>query len=35
MEVKPREWMSTEDTMVLSLNIIWPQQAVHLVGYPF
>lgn len=35
VEVKPREWMSTEDTMVLSLNIIWPQQAVHLVGYPF
>ncbi|WP_045496533.1 GNAT family N-acetyltransferase [Vibrio hyugaensis] len=35
MEVKPSKWISTEDTMVLSLNIIWPQQVVHLVGYPF
>lgn len=35
MKVQPNKWVSTSDTMVCSLNIIWPQQTVHLVGYPF
>ncbi|CAH1575349.1 GNAT family N-acetyltransferase [Vibrio rotiferianus] len=35
MEVTANHWVSTDETMVRSLKIIWPQQTVHLVGYPF
>ncbi|WP_282065266.1 GNAT family N-acetyltransferase [Vibrio rotiferianus] len=35
MEVTASHWVSTDETMVCSLKIIWPQQTVHLVGYPF
>ncbi|MFN1650053.1 GNAT family N-acetyltransferase [Vibrio rotiferianus] len=35
MEVTANHWVSTDETMVCSLKIIWPQQTVHLVGYPF
>ena len=35
MEVQPNQWASISDAMVRSLNITWPQQVVHLVGYPF
>ncbi|YCO01210.1 GNAT family N-acetyltransferase [Vibrio sp. VNB-15] len=35
MEVAPSKWVSTNDAMVCSLGIIWPQQVVQLVGYPF
>ncbi len=35
IKAAPNHWVSTDDTMVCSLKIIWPQQTVHLVGYPF